>query len=121
MTDAEILKALECHKAVGTSTCYKCPYKEGMCSIKLTSDALDLINRQKAEIERLKKDKYIIKDGVLELVPRTDIEEIKSEARKEVVDVVRKELLAGFGEVVTADMLDRINTILAGMEGEGNV
>lgn len=52
-TDNEIIKALKCHKAVGINTCGECPYKERMCSITLTKDALDLINRQKAEIERL--------------------------------------------------------------------
>ena len=55
MTDNEIIKALEC---CSTVTCFtnKCPYEEiydiPKCTTKLTQDALDLINRQKAEIER---------------------------------------------------------------------
>lgn len=57
MTDAEIIKALElcsgdvfCHKGNG------CPYQGVDKCIKVsTHDAIDLINRQQAEIERLEK------------------------------------------------------------------
>ena len=58
MTDNEIIKALECCAKGGhCSGC--CPYDDddvdcNNCTSRLTSDALDLINRQKAEIERLK-------------------------------------------------------------------
>ncbi len=53
MTDNEIIKALECCK---NKRCVNCPYddvadKFAECSAKLVNDALDLINRQKAEIE----------------------------------------------------------------------
>lgn len=55
MTDNEIIKALECCK---DRDCLNCPMlaKEfcfGLCG-DLVSCVLDLINRQKAEIERLK-------------------------------------------------------------------
>ena len=56
MTDNEILKALECCSAKGK--CVRCTYDhfsddcDGCTSI-LAKDSLDLINRQKAEIERL--------------------------------------------------------------------
>ena len=59
MTDEQIIKALECCcKSFGN--CTKCPYKEVDCVTTsgkslLLKDALDLINRQKAEIERLHK------------------------------------------------------------------
>ena len=54
MTDNEIIKALECCK---NADCQNCPrwseeWYSGMCNDFL-SDVLDLINRQKAEIERL--------------------------------------------------------------------
>ena len=54
MTDNEIMKALECCE---TGDCIHCPrwkngWISGDCS-DLTTLALDLINRQKAEIERL--------------------------------------------------------------------
>ena len=60
MTDNEIVKALEC--CTSKMQCFDCPRFDGNwgmrafthCDTKLKSDALDLINRQKAEIERLK-------------------------------------------------------------------
>lgn len=56
MTDNEIIKALECCK---TGDCVHCPhwkneYISGDCS-GLISRAIDIINRQKAEIKDLKK------------------------------------------------------------------
>jgi DNA repair exonuclease SbcCD ATPase subunit len=55
MTDAEIIKALEYCKNQGfVSKCCECRYKNSSgCVELLITDALDLINRQKAEIERL--------------------------------------------------------------------
>ena len=62
MTDNEIIKALECC-TVGTFDCSKeCPcyssksnLKVSSCRFELMCEISDLINRQKAEIERLKK------------------------------------------------------------------
>jgi hypothetical protein len=51
MTDNEIIKALECCKK---DDCDNCPNDFGNCYANLAGYALDLINRQKAEIERLK-------------------------------------------------------------------
>lgn len=52
MTDNEIIKALECCRS---TSCYDCPYNdENLCIDALLQYALDLINRQKAENERLK-------------------------------------------------------------------
>lgn len=56
MTDIKIIEALTiCHKGNGDSECEKCPYVviRGCMDI-LGEDALDLINRQQAEIEKLK-------------------------------------------------------------------
>ncbi len=53
MTDNEIIKALEhCERGY----CYRCPANKfgGGCTDKAKRLAIDLINRQKAEIERLK-------------------------------------------------------------------
>ena len=57
MTDNEIIKALVCCANDGVN-CKECPYEfshteEKWCDEVLQKDALDLINRQKAEIERL--------------------------------------------------------------------
>lgn len=61
MTDAEIIRALECCEK-GFANCDGCPYDDdnNYCVTKdgkslIIQDALYLIKRQKAEIERLKK------------------------------------------------------------------
>ena len=59
LTDSEIIKALECcSNNVLYEQCVGCPYEKYLdkghtCIIKATKNALDLINRQKAEIEEL--------------------------------------------------------------------
>ena len=54
LTDEEIIKALECH--INAEDCVGCEMF-GQCEeILLTELVLDLINRQKAEIERLKSE-----------------------------------------------------------------
>ena len=57
MTDNEIIKALECcsHRNEDLP-CDGCPAYNiaQMCMEDLMSDAIDLINRQKAEVEQLK-------------------------------------------------------------------
>ena len=58
MTDNEIIKALEWHSN-DEIHCSACPYEEHSvthyCVDMVMKDALDLINRQKKEIERLQK------------------------------------------------------------------
>lgn len=56
LTDKEIKKALECHKARELETCSKCPLLniEG-CAYELSQLALDLINRQDFKIHQLEK------------------------------------------------------------------
>ena len=55
-TDGEIIKALEhCRNGNRGSKCSKCEYVTG-CKTWLIGLALDLINRQKAEIEGLYKE-----------------------------------------------------------------
>ena len=61
LTDNEIIKALECCCGTAHDSCRDCPYDDIGCEDKLEKDALDLINRQKAEIERLQKQ---LKEGI---------------------------------------------------------
>ena len=60
MTDKEIIKALECCKRdFSMRNCLDCPYnkeKSANCVSFMIEDALDLINRQQAEIEKLTAD-----------------------------------------------------------------
>ena len=63
MTDNEIIKALECCSYATTNRdCEKCSYyPDEDCTKKQCADIINLINRQKAEIERLRVDlKYYL-------------------------------------------------------------
>ena len=57
MTDDEIIKALECCCFTDTKACEECPlYHTFDCSFVIIDKTLDLVNRQNAEIERLKQE-----------------------------------------------------------------
>ena len=80
MTDAEIIKALEC---CSKDNCEECP-ANGLCDNDdycFTGDILDLINRQQAEIERLTEERDFYKAPSSLLAK--GIKQIKSEAIKE--------------------------------------
>ena len=62
MKDDEIIKALECClKGCNAEGCEDCPLYEKVedCEIEIPIIALDLINRQKAEIENLREENEI--------------------------------------------------------------
>lgn len=60
MTDNEIIRALECCNLQKNGDCPECPLRYSgdwwVCSEIILKNALDLINRQKAEIARLQTD-----------------------------------------------------------------
>lgn len=63
MTDNEIIKALKCCSGY---SCSNCPFDDGKitmreCVTELSQNALDLINRQQAEIERLREENKSIR------------------------------------------------------------
>ena len=63
MTDDEIMKALELCANRTIHSCKSCPCNGGVeCNEKLNGEALNLINRQKAEIEKLNKFKSYFDD-----------------------------------------------------------
>ena len=73
MTDNEIIKALGC---CVNGKCFKCPLKTMNCSAKVPmAFALDLISRQQAEIEELKK--VVIDDYASEYDSKIRAEAIK--------------------------------------------
>ena len=53
LTDSEIIKALDCCKY---DDCNNCPNVSDNCHANLVDYVLDLIDRQKAEIKRLKEE-----------------------------------------------------------------
>lgn len=84
MNDNDIKKALECCKRACVNRCEGCSYRERlMCALDLRKDALDLINRQQAEIERYK--------GVIKLL-ENDVQTAKVEAVKAFVKKFEKKI-----------------------------
>ena len=111
LTDSEIVKALECCKSDGI-ICFECPYKKtNGCMEKLSADALDLINRQKAYIEkcekvehfadktiatlqaeneRLKSDVSVSRDAFLSMKDRYEYEKEKvKNAKQKCIDIAK--------------------------------
>lgn len=93
MTDTEIIKALEC--------CITDEGFEGIIFVELIKDALDLINRQKTEIERLEAEADQIAEDYSNLVIEKDelfdeaeklIKKAKAEAVKEFADRLHDEV-----------------------------
>lgn len=88
MTDAEIIKALECFakdKDFNCSQCVGCAFEtKGLCcencSDSIAKASLDLINRQKAEIVRLKSMNQAKLDMIHDL--RTDLETANAEIER---------------------------------------
>ncbi len=73
MTDNEIIKALECcASSTHSDACVFCPFNElKICEVEsngLEKRALDLINRQKAEIERLTVELADMRSAVQKMV-----------------------------------------------------
>ena len=97
MTDAEIIKALGCCAEPKQEGCSHCLIADKCISgeINICDCVLDLINRQRAEIERLKT--FIEKDQGLILkltnVPKDQYDnKIKAEAIKEFAERVKQEI-----------------------------
>ena len=102
MTDNEIIKALECCGNIVDSTCKECAYHEtynASCVVRLMRNALDLINRQKAEIESLKHRKTELQ------IRNQELQHEKSEAIKEFAEKLKNCF------AISGDYLDIINII----------
>ena len=104
MTDNEIIKAYGCcnlnHDECGG--CDNCPCKtEGKCSVRLGFDlereVFNLLNRQKAEIERLKGLSKHHRILITEL--NNGIADAKAEAIKEFAEMVKKYQVMLFNEI----------------------
>ena len=92
MTDNEIIKAMQC--VIGNDVkCSECTYQKVLpfpsCRRMCAKNALDLINRQKEEIERLKQENEFCHKTITENAQRAlevtveAIETAKSEVIKE--------------------------------------
>ena len=129
MTDNEIIKALKYCFARGfdESTCYECPFytATAKCTEDLRDSALDLINRQKAEIEEWKKKANtpfakvtFDRDKLQEIVDECaknieiDINLAKSEAIKEFANLVIDR--SRNGVICVSDVPDLVKEITKG-------
>ena len=84
MTDNEIIKALECcSEPAGKCCCEVCPlhHREDSCTTALIKKAVELVNRQQAEVERLGKE--LIKQQLKNNMLYETAKEAKAEAVKE--------------------------------------
>ena len=104
MTDNDIIKALEC--CMLNKKCEECPLCRTLrepCRVVLARGAFNLINRQKAEIERLQKENS--ENFNKWLIFKKRIQERYAELYEEAKGVVRaeaiKELAIRFNEMVT--------------------
>ena len=106
MTDNEITKALE-YCSNPNNTCEKCVLYVAdddscECASKLRLAALDLINRQKAEIEMLRTSINVD----LENYASEYDSKIKAEAIKEFAERLKKEM--SFGRYIQYDQIDNL-------------
>ena len=116
MTDEQIIKALECCvKTEFISGCAKCEMFAFDCKDILIENALDLINRQAAEIEELKteiermenQNTLLLKKKCKDINTARKI--IKSEAIKDFAERLKKEVLIDSGfEVLQVGTIDNL-------------
>lgn len=120
MTDTKIIKALECCKdnSFNNFPCEKCPYRgtRRYCANNLCEDALALINRQKAEIERL-KDMVSQNEGAL---PRYEAL-IRAEAVKEFAERLKEKAITYYTIIGHWVSVKDIDNLVKEMEGEHEV
>jgi hypothetical protein len=138
MTDNEIIKALECCLKLSVKECPECPYyRKEDCSSTLIQDTLDLINRQKAEIERLQSillkfmdevAKWEEKKGIdvseLPLIPICDegrdiIDHYRAQAIRQFAERLKEKAWHGMWEVTNHVDVDDIDNLVKEMVGEG--
>ena len=96
MTDNEIIKALECC-LIECGECTVCPLKHiksVKCLDLLNRNAYNLINRQKAEIEKLKKEKdEMHKDVIVAEEYAWSLKTAKSEAIREFAEKLKANMV----------------------------
>ena len=91
MTDNEIVKALEC---CIKDDCDNCPDTFGNCEHNAMRNALDLINRQKAEIEMLREGIRFERERV-NAIPNL-IKNAKPEAIKEFAERLKERVVSKY-------------------------
>ena len=122
LNDDGIIKALElCSKSLSIKTCQKCPfYLQTNCVSALKLNAIDLINRQKAEIERLETvaDKDFNQWNMLAEKTKQHYADLYKEAKDSLKAEAYKEFAERLKEIVSQNdypLADKLNSIDRGM------
>lgn len=111
MTDEQIIKAFKCITYGEIDKCLRCPYdvyKE--CETFVYEDALELIKRQRAEIERLK----VEKDNLIKTYAECQVEFLKEYVEKLNSGFIQDHIYRG------GYVLGLANAIAKGMAGDSD-
>lgn len=124
VTDEQIIKALECCKGEYTDFCFGCPaYHLRECMKQTNTQAINLINRQNAEIERLHHYKQSYEDLKAEhLETIKAIKQDRIEAIKEFAEKLDKILCLQIGpsKRVFWKITEDVKNLVEEMVGDGN-
>ena len=125
MTDNEIIKALECClKGCNAEGCDDCPLYEKVedCEIEIPIIALELINRQKTKIERLKFENLALSQKRITMVERIDIvNNARNKAIREFAERLKSKIrMVEADNYVFAVPAEKINEIVKEMTEGGN-
>lgn len=115
MTEAEIIKALGCCR---DDDCDNCPNVFGDCVNNLAEASLDLINRQKAEIDKLERTISHLEDvcnGISDVVRAEAIKEFAERLKQRAKE--NKAFL--LNESITTNDIDEILQEMVGEEEQG--
>ena len=116
MNDNDIIKALECCGRIKGQDCDTCPLTElqlSECTAKVATESLDLINRQKAEIESLKHRKTELQ------IRNQELQHEKSEAIKEFVKLLKDRVVKKYA-YTDVRIFNGIDNLVKEMIGEQN-
>lgn len=114
MTDSELIEALRCCHGTRVPNCDNCPNEKTCEEIDVVNSVIDLINRQKAELEKLKDELHSAK---IEISKHFDyMNEAKSEAIEEFATRLKEKF--GIADcIVTVDNND-VDSIVKEMTEE---
>ena len=119
MTDNNIIKVLEYCTTDGW--CANCPHEKKCIEDEITQLALDLINRQKAEIERLKTENLILSQKRINFFERIEIiTAAEVRAVKEFAERLKDKITMSPHSFISIDKW-YIDNLVKEMVGENNV
>ena len=116
-TDEEIIKALElCNKPADPEICENCPFcSDFKCLYILKANALKLINRQKAEIEKLenarqKQAQFLSEERGQKYELIDKLTQVKAEAYKEFAERLKEKKLQSTldARICTTEMIENL-------------